>query len=106
MADDTFMGPDDEARQKEKAEALSKRGPSKISVELTAKRQRIEKEAEKRKSIAGLIIFFLIAIPLGMVIAAIFVVESMLLLKWGIVLLFTLSPAFLIIKAIFRKSTF
>lgn len=98
-----FLGGKDDTRDKAKLEALSKVGPSKISQELKAKRELIEKKADKKRGIASLINFLLVAVPFGMVIWSIFITPSMPLLKLGLVLLFTLLPGVMIIRAVFFK---
>jgi len=105
-----FMGPKDETRDKAKSEALKKVGPSKVSLELKARQAALQKEAESRQGKQGLVVSILIVGPIAALVYSFFMEDkqmALMVLKWSVVLLFTLAPAYLILKAVlFRKSTF
>lgn len=103
-------GTQDEARDKQKAEALTKVGPSKISQELKEKQLKLAQQRDASMRREGIINFLLLAIPVGVIIGSFFLPDkdfAFQVLVWGIIGLFTLLPAYGIIKALFfRKSGF
>ena len=70
----------------------------------------LAKQRDAARRNAAIINFFLIAIPIGIIVYS-FMMEdkkmAMTFFKWGLILLFTLLPGFMIIRAIFfKKSSF